>query len=207
MGIKNFFICIIVFSINLSGFSSNDYLKKLSFYNLENSIMKETEFKENGVKLQYNIQAHKEDELNRIIKLMNNKYYIKNIKDKYHFYLEGTNVIEIKIWEENNITFVEGFIINKDKNISTKYLKEELDGILSNKSNNKKYFKYYKGIITNADKLDINNFELKEESLKVQNGYVGKGILENREKFSYAIMKYNTETQIIIGTPVIFTTY
>ncbi len=38
MGIKNFFICIIVFSINLSGFSSNDYLKKLSFYKEDLSI-------------------------------------------------------------------------------------------------------------------------------------------------------------------------
>lgn len=206
MGIKNFFIYIIIFSINLSGVSSNN-LENISFYQLENFIVNKTEFNENGVKLQYNIESNKDYELNRILNLMSDNYKIENINSKYHFYLKGNNTIKIKIWEEDNITFVESFIINKDKCMSTEYLKKELDKILSSKVRNKKYFKYYKGRIANTDNLDIDNIELKKELLKIENGYVGKETLKNGEKLSYGIMKYDTGVYLVIGTPVIFTTY
>lgn len=206
MGIKNFFIYIIIFSINLSGVSSNN-LENISFYQLENFLINKTEFNENGVKLQYNIESNKDYELNRILGLMSDKYKIENINNKYHFYLKSNNTIEIKIWEEDNITFVEGFIINKNKCMSTEDLKRELDNILSSKVRNKRYFKYYKGEISNTDNFDIDNIELKKELLKIENGYVGKETLNNGEKLSYGIMKYNTGVYLVIGTPVIFTTY
>ncbi len=206
MGIKNFFIYIIIFSINLSGVSINN-LENISFYQLENFLINKTEFNENGVKLQYNIESNKDYELNRILGLMSDKYKIENINNKYHFYLKSNNTIEIKIWEEDNITFVESFIINKNKCMSTEDLKRELDNILSSKVINKKYFKYYKGEISNTDNFYIDNIELKKESLKIENGYVGKETLKNGEKLSYGIMKYNTGVYLVIGTPVIFTTY
>lgn len=206
MGIKNFFIYIIIFSINLSGVSSNN-LENISFYQLENFLINKTEFNENGVKLQYNIESNKDYELNRILGLMSDKYKIENINNKYHFYLKSNNTIEIKIWEEDNITFVESFIINKNKCMSTEDLKRELDNILSSKVRNKRYFKYYKGEISNTDNFDIDNIELKKELLKIENGYVGKETLKNGEKLSYGIMKYNTGVYLVIGTPVIFTTY
>lgn len=206
MGIKNFFIYIIIFSINLSGVSSNN-LENISFYQLENFLINKTEFNENGVKLQYNIESNKDYELNRILGLMSDKYKIENINNKYHFYLKSNNTIEIKIWEEDNITFVESFIINKNKCMSTEELKRELDNILSSKVRNKRYFKYYKGEISNTDNFDIDNIELKKELLKIENGYVGKETLKNGEKLSYGIMKYNTGVYLVIGTPVIFTTY
>ncbi|MDO5039591.1 hypothetical protein [Clostridium sp.] len=206
MGIKNFFIYIIIFSINLSGVSSNN-LENISFYQLENFLINKTEFNENGVKLQYNIESNKDYELNRILGLMSDKYKIENINNKYHFYLKSNNTIEIKIWEEDNITFVESFIINKNKCMSTEDLKRELDNILSSKVRNKRYFKYYKGEISNTDNFYIDNIELKKELLKIENGYVGKETLKNGEKLSYGIMKYNTGVYLVIGTPVIFTTY
>lgn len=206
MGIKNFFIYIIIFSINLSGVSINN-LENISFYQLENFLINKTEFNENGVKLQYNIESNKAYELNRILGLMSDKYKIENINNKYHFYLKSNNTIEIKIWEEDNITFVESFIINKNKCMSTEDLKRELDNILSSKVRNKRYFKYYKGEISNTDNFDIDNIELKKELLKIENGYVGKETLKNGEKLSYGIMKYNTGVYLVIGTPVIFTTY
>lgn len=206
MGIKNFFIYIIIFSINLSGVSINN-LENISFYQLENFLINKTEFNENGVKLQYNIESNKAYELNRILGLMSDKYKIENINNKYHFYLKSNNIIEIKIWEEDNITFVESFIINKNKCMSTEDLKRELDNILSSKVRNKRYFKYYKGEISNTDNFDIDNIELKKELLKIENGYVGKETLKNGEKLSYGIMKYNTGVYLVIGTPVIFTTY
>lgn len=206
MGIKNFFIYIIIFSINLSGVSINN-LENISFYQLENFLINKIEFNENGVKLQYNIESNKDYELNRILGLMSDKYKIENINNKYHFYLKSNNTIEIKIWEEDNITFVESFIINKNKCMSTEELKRELDNILSSKVRNKRYFKYYKGEISNTDNFDIDNIELKKELLKIENGYVGKETLNNGEKLSYGIMKYNTGVYLVIGTPVIFTTY
>lgn len=206
MGIKNFFIYIIIFSINLSGVSINN-LENISFYQLENFLINKTEFNENGVKLQYNIESNKDYELNRILGLMSDKYKIENINNKYHFYLKSNNTIEIKIWEEDNITFVESFIINKNKCMSTEDLKRELDNILSSKVRNKRYFKYYKGEISNTDNFYIDNIELKKELLKIENGYVGKETLKNGEKLSYGIMKYNTGVYLVIGTPVIFTTY
>lgn len=207
MGFKSFFIYIIVFSINLSNFSATNFLNNISYNDLELGIMSETKFAENGVKLQYNVQTSKSQELDRVLGVFNNKYNIKYITDKYHFYIEGKYNIEFKLWEEDGLTFVEGFIINENKEISTNNLREELSKVLGDEVTSPKYFKYYKGEIINDNNLNLENISLKDNLLKVQNGYVGKGTLKNKERFSYGIMEYNTGTYIIIGTPIIFTTY
>ena len=68
-----------------------------------------------------------------------------------------------------------------------------------------RYFEYYKGRINSLN--DIEKLELEENLIQVHNGYVGKSTLKSGERISYAIMKYNTGLYVIIGTPIIFTTY
>jgi hypothetical protein len=51
------------------------------------------------------------------------------------------------------------------------------------------------------------NYIRKINILKINNGYTGTGYLSNGEKINFALVKYNTGSYIIIGTPIIFTTY
>jgi hypothetical protein len=43
--------------------------------------------------------------------------------------------------------------------------------------------------------------------LDINNGYAGTGCLGNGNKINFALIKYDTGSHIIIGTPIIFATY
>lgn len=43
--------------------------------------------------------------------------------------------------------------------------------------------------------------------MKISNGYSGTGYLNDGEKINFALVDYDTGSHIIIGTPIIFTTY
>lgn len=47
----------------------------------------------------------------------------------------------------------------------------------------------------------------KAQLMKISNGYSGTGYLNDGEKINFALVDYDTGSHIIIGTPIIFTTY
>ena len=57
------------------------------------------------------------------------------------------------------------------------------------------------------DKLANENNIQKTNLLKINNGYTGTGYLSNGDKINFALIRYNTGSHIIIGTPIIFATY
>lgn len=205
MEIKSLFIYFIVFLFNLLGLSNTENINMNDYRRVESVVMNETIFSENGVKIQYNIKSDIKDEVQRIKNIYAKEYYIEDSQDSNHFYIKGINDIEIRVWREDDRVFVEGIIINCKKENSTVDLKKELQKLQCNEMSSLKYFEYYKGKLNSLN--DIKNLELEENLIQVHNGYVGKSTIKSGERISYAIMKYNTGIYIIIGTPIIFTTY
>lgn len=205
MELKSLFIYFIVFSINFLGLSSGENISINNYQYIESIVKSETIFSENGVKIQYNIKSDIKDEVKRIKDIYNEGYSIENLTDKNHFYIKGDNDIEMKVWEEEDRVFVEGTIINSKKETSTVELKKELQKLQDNKVNSLRYFEYYKGKLNSVK--SIKDLSLSNELIKVHNGYVGKSKLKDGNQISYGIMEYDTGVYVIVGTPIIFTTY
>lgn len=205
MEIKSLFIYFIVFLFNLLGLTNPENININDYRHVESVVMNETIFSENGVKIQYNIKSDIEDEIQRIKNIYVKEYHIEDNEDSNHFYIKGVNDIEIRVWREDDRVFVEGIIINCKKENSTVNLKKELQKLQCDEMNSLKYFEYYKGRLDSLN--DIKKLESEENLIQVHNGYVGKSTLKSGERINYAIMKYNTGIYVIIGTPVIFTTY
>ena len=117
------------------------------------------------------------------------------------------------MWCEDKYTYVEITLINKNAKYTTVDLKTILQKLENKKSENKQYFFYYEGKEKeqdnnySIDKLANENNIQKINLLNINNGYTGTGYLSNGDKINFALIKYNTGSHIIIGTPIIFATY
>lgn len=186
-----------------------------SFGIIEADMRNISEFQENGVKLQYKTRENTEIEISKIKKQLNcdidgdyreiNKSQFKVIKEDF--------IIDIKTWDENKYNYFEIKLINKDPKYSTLNLKEMLKKIEDKKSEDAQYFLYYKGKSLKDDRnyyidkfLNGNNIQ-KASLLEISNGYAGTGNLSNGDRVNFALIKYDTDLNIIIGTPTIFESY
>ncbi|MEG1003592.1 hypothetical protein [Clostridium sp.] len=205
MGFKSVVLYFIAFTLNLSSVVDVGSINHNSYRGIESEIIKLTEFRENGVKAQYNIKSSLDEEINRIKKLYNKDNIIEETEDKNHFYIVGDTKIEINLWCEDGVVFVEAVALNDNKNFDTVYMKENLQKLQTQNTNSIRYFEYYKGRINSVHSLD--EIEIKDGFTKVHNGYVGNTKLKDKSKISYGVMEYDTGVYVIIGTPIIFTTY
>lgn len=205
MELKSILVYFLICTFNLSSFMGTGLIKNMDYKSIENEVTKETTFKENGVKIQYNIKSSLDKEIERIKGIYIKENKIEETEDNNHFYIVGDENIEVNLWCEDGIVFVEAISINSDKDIDTIFLKNNLKKLQNKKTNSVKYFEYYKGRLNFINSLK----EIKEEEefIKVHNGYVGNYELENGSKISYGIMEYDTGVYVIVGTPIIFTTY
>lgn len=200
MNLKNVFIYIVFLAFNLTSFPVES---REEYYKVEDKVMSETEFLQNGVKVQYSIKSSLEEEEERIKKAFSEEYSVENNSED-SFNLIGKYNIEIKLWEEDKEIFVEGTIIN-EKKVSTKNLMKELTKIQNNKVKSLRYFNYYKGKIKLVNRLK--DLKVPENMVEIHNGYISKEKMKDGKEISYGIMEYDTGLQVIIGTPIIFTTY
>ena len=205
MELKSIILYFLICTFNLSSLLGTGLVKSVDYQSIENKVIKETTFKENGVKIQYNIKSSLDKEIERIKKIYIKENKIKETEDDSHFYIVGDKNIEVNLWCEDGIVFVEAVSINNDKDIATISLKNDLKKMQNKKTNSVKYFEYYKGRLNSINSLK----EIKEEEgfTKVHNGYVGNYELKSGSKISYGIMEYDTGVYVIVGTPIIFTTY
>ncbi|MDY3207483.1 hypothetical protein ACEE21_13565 [Clostridium baratii] len=205
MELKSIILYFLICTFNLSSLLGTGLVKSVDYQSIENKVIKETTFKENGVKIQYNIKSSLDKEIERIKKIYIKENKIEETEDDSHFYIVGDNNIEVNLWCEDGIVFVEAVSINNDKDIATISLKNDLKKMQNKKTNSVKYFEYYKGRLNSINSLK----EIKEEEgfTKVHNGYVGNYELKSGSKISYGIMEYDTGVYVIVGTPIIFTTY
>ena len=92
-------------------------------------------------------------------------------------------------------------------------MKRILQKVGNQKSENRQYFFYYEGKEKDQnngysiDKLANENNIQKTNLLRISNGDTGTGYLSNGDKINFSIIRYNTGSNIIIGSPIIFATY
>lgn len=213
----NIKISIVVFMLlsffNIGAISNDTRSAENSFDILETSVAKISEFEGNGVKIQYRTRDNIEKESVRI-----KEYLINNINGSYktinknQFEIFNKDFhIDIKIWWEDKYNYVEVILINKNAQYTTVDLKSILKGLENKKSESIQYFLYYEGKELDnhysIDKLTNENGIQQVNLLEINNGYTGTGDLNKGGKINFALIKYNTGSHIIIGTPIIFATY
>ncbi|NFO03934.1 hypothetical protein JW813_02360 [Clostridium botulinum] len=205
------FVLILFLFFNMAVISAKD-INNESFYNLENSIVNESYFEENGLKVQFKINKNINSE-----QIFLKEYLIYELKGKYtkvddkSFNVSSEDIKAcINLWEADNYTYVEINLINTNSKYNTKHLEEIVENITKNKVEDVQIFLYYKGRIDNDKSLnDFNDLTslTNLNMLSISNGYTGTGISELGEKMNFALVSYNDRSYIIIGTPIIFTTY
>ena len=189
-------------------------IEKLSkaLYLDEQSIVKYDSFCENGVKCNYVINGKAENEINRI-KLLILKYKdLSSIKITNNYLEAKTEDEEISIYTYNDKIGckVEVKIVNYEKENNINKLMKELIKLQNNNGNDIRYFSYIKSKVSNIEetlKNVENNKNLKGvRTININNGYTGIAKYKN-EKINFAINNYDTGSYLVIGTPIIFTTY
>lgn len=207
-GMVKIFLIIEIIFLSIGAIPNSN---KNEFNLLEEKIKKVNEFVENGVRVHYEL-------LNDI-----NEY--ENIKNAFLLEFEE-NVIEEKnriSYEDNDTKVIASFFnnedelfvqidyISKNKDYITNDIQGKLEQIINNKSKKVKYFSYIKLRIIEENKIyndAIINENLKDkEMINIENGKVGKALLEDGTRVNIGYVRYNTGDYIIIGTPVIFITY
>ena len=115
------------------------------------------------------------------------------------------------VFEDNGGSLVEIKIINYDNEKSLSNLMKELTELQTNNAKEIKYFQYFKGKIDNKERIidEVSKIpKLKKvKTLDIHNGYVGTACLNDGQRVNFVTSSYNSGTYIIIGTPIIFSTY
>jgi hypothetical protein len=208
-------VCLLLSFFNLGAVSNVANEQNKSFGIIEADMRNISEFQENGVKLQYKTREDAKEEIERIKKQLNCNIdgTYKEINKNQFQILKGDFHIDIKTWEENKYNYFEIKLVNKNPKYKTLYLKDMLKKIEDEKSYDTQYFLYYNGkkakgdINYYLDKLLNEDGVQKTNILEITNGYAGTGNLRNGERFNFALIKYDTGSNIIIGTPTIFELY
>jgi hypothetical protein len=208
-------IFILLSFFNIGAVSNSIISTNNSFNHLETNVGSISEFEENGVKLQYKTKDNIEKERSRIKEYVThtiNGTYKEDENNEFEIFNNDFN-IDVKIWNEDKYNYVEIILINKNSQYTTADLKSLLKKLENGKLESIQYFLYYEGKLKNADNDYSTNKFIQENDLQkirlldINNGYAGTGYLSNKDKINFALTKYNTGSHIIIGTPIIFTTY
>lgn len=204
---------ILLSFLNIGAVSDNYTINNNLINVLETNIRSVSEFEENGVKLQYRTKENLEKETSRVRTYLTQSIsgnYEEKEKNQFQFSNRDLN-INVKMWCEDKYNYVEIVAINENSKYFTINLTDILKKLINKKSENVKYFSYCEGKILDEnysiDKFINNNNLEKTELLKINNGYTGTGYLKDSGKINFALIKYDTGSHIIIGTPIIFTTY
>ena len=216
MNIKISIVILVLLSfLNIGAISNKVSNTKNSFGTLEVNIRNVSEFEENGAKLQYKTRNNIEKESARIKEYISNNIsdnYREINKNQFEIFNDDFN-ISTTIWSEDKYTYVEITLINRNSKYTTINLKTILQRLENEKSQNSQYFFYYEGKEKESSgnysiyKLEDENNIQKTNLLEINNGYTGTGYLGNGDKINFALIRYNTGSHIIIGTPIIFATY
>lgn len=215
MKIKLCILIMLLLSFLNMGAISNIQMTKNSFDGLETITMGKSEFKENGVKLQYKTKNTIDKEFDRVKMYLDNNINV-DYKKCYENQIDCFNDnfdINMKLWSDSIYTYNEITLINKNSKYKTIDLKNILRKIENKNLEDVQYFLYYQGEIK-----EVSNSELigklidqtdiqKANILDINNGCTGTGYLNNGDKVNFALTNYNTGSYVIIGTPIIFATY
>ncbi|GAA0078875.1 hypothetical protein UT300005_32540 [Clostridium sp. CTA-5] len=207
-------LLILISFLNMGAISKQQMINK-SFYEIENSMLNKSQFEENGVKIQFKTKRSIEEEYLLIKQnLINNIQGIYSEVDKNKFGILNNNFnISANLWSVDNYTYVEVILINTNSEYKIEYLQNILKTLSDKTSENIQMFLYYKGKVENISSDKFRNWlnasqDIKDlDIIEINNGYTGTGSLKDGEKVNFALSNYNTDSYVIIATPIVFTTY
>ena len=195
-----------------------------STMNLDNKVYSKVEeeicnIEEYGMKIEYITDESIKDQFNNIsyyIKIEDfdsivekeNEIYLNNSKEQFN--------LDINLIEENSKSRVQIVIVSKNR-IYFNNIKEYFQVIHNKNMKNIKYYTYIKGNIRENNNIDeieekliksIGKSKVKESKrINLEKGTTGIINLKSDYQFNYSIMTYEEDRKLILGTPIIFTTY
>lgn len=195
-----------------------------STMNLDNKVYSKVKeeicnIEEYGMKIEYITDENIKDQFNNIsdyIKIEDfdsivekeNEIYLNNSKEQFN--------LDINLIEENSKSRVQIVIVSKNR-IDFNDIKEYFQVIHNKNMKNIKYYTYIKGNIRENNNIDeieekliksIGKSKVKESKrINLEKGTTGIINLKSDYQFNYSIMTYEEDRKLILGTPIIFTTY
>ena len=195
-----------------------------STMNLDNKVYSKVEeeicnIEEYGMKIEYITDENIKDEFNNISDYIKIEDFDSIVEKENEIYLNTSKEqfnLDINLIEENSKSRVQIVIISKNR-IDFNDIKEYFQVIHNKNMKNIKYYTYIKGNIRENNNIDeieekliksIGKSKVKEiKRINLEKGTTGIINLKSDYQFNYSIMTYEEDRKLILGTPIIFTTY
>ncbi|CUN41319.1 hypothetical protein LI058_13475 [Clostridium perfringens] len=195
-----------------------------STMNLDNKVYSKVEeeicnIEEYGMKIEYITDENIKDQFNNISDYIKIEDFDSIVEKENEIYLNTSKEqfnLDINLIEENSKSRVKIVIISKNR-IYFNDIKEYFQVIHNKNMKNIKYYTYIKGNIRENNNIDEIEEKLiksigkskvkKNKRINLEKGTTGIINLKSDYQFNYSIMTYEEDRKLILGTPIIFTTY
>ncbi|WP_415336409.1 hypothetical protein [Clostridium perfringens] len=195
-----------------------------STMNLDNKVYSKVEeeicnIEEYGMKIEYITDENIKDEFNNISDYIKIEDFDSIVEEENEIYLNTSKEqfnLDINLIEENSKSRVQIVIVSKNR-IDFNDIKEYFQVIHNKNMKNIKYYTYIKGNIRENNNIDEIEEKLiksigkskvkKNKRINLEKGTTGIINLKSDYQFNYSIMTYEEDRKLILGTPIIFTTY
>ena len=174
---------------------------------------------EYGMKIEYITDENIKDEFNNISDYIKIEDFDSIVEKENEIYLNTSKEqfnLDINLIEENSKSRIQIVIVSKNR-IDFNNIKEYFQVIHNKNMKNIKYYTYIKGNIRENNNIDeieekliesIGKSKIKEKQrINLEKGITGIINLKSDYQFNYSIMTYEEDRKLILGTPIIFTTY
>lgn len=195
-----------------------------STMSLDNKVYSKVEeeicnIEEYGMKIEYITDKNIKDQFNNINDYIKIEDFDSIVEKENEIYLNTSKEqfnLDINLIEENSKSRIQIVIISKNR-IDFNNIKEYFQVIHNKNMKNIKYYTYIKGNIRENNNIDeieeklmesIGKNKIKEKQrINLEKGTTGIINLKSDYQFNYSIMTYEEDRKLILGTPIIFTTY
>ena len=195
-----------------------------STMNLDNKVYSKVEeeicnIEEYGMKIEYITDENIKDQFNNISDYIKIEDFDSIVEKENEIYLNTSKEqfnLDINLIEENSKSRIQIVIVSKNR-IDFNNIKEYFQVIHNKNMKNIKYYTYIKGNIrenNNIDEIEEKLIESigkskvkKNKRINLEKGTTGIINLKSDYQFNYSIMTYEEDRKLILGTPIIFTTY
>ena len=212
---NNIFIAaLFCFSLIFSPSTMN--LDNKVYYKVEEEICNIEEY---GMKIEYITDENIKDQFNNISDYIKIEDFDSIVEKENEIYLNTSKEqfdLDINLIEENSKSRIQIVIISKNR-INFNNIRKYFQVIHNKNMKNIKYYTYIKGNIRENNNIDeieekliksIGKSKVKEiKRINLEKGTTGIINLKSDYQFNYSIMTYEEDRKLILGTPIIFTTY
>ncbi|EPB8177421.1 hypothetical protein ACRTAO_000057 [Clostridium perfringens] len=195
-----------------------------STMNLDNKVYSKVEeeicnIEEYGMKIEYITDENIRNQFENISDYIKIEDFDSIVEKENEIYLNTSKEqfdLDINLIEENSKSRIQIVIVSKNR-IYFNDIKEYFQVIHNKNMKNIKYYTYIKGNIRENNNIDEIEEKLiksigkskvkKNKRINLEKGTTGIINLKSDYQFNYSIMTYEEDRKLILGTPIIFTTY